>query len=255
MRSLGLVALCLLVFAPFAPSQGVTFSIEPKEAALAQSVLVVLDNQSSNTLMLPGGLWPWSMYDGNSALVYAPPALLVSTPVPPRTKMQWGWSQRDRNGAQVPPGAYEARIYFTVVGGGGYQGRAPLTIKPIALLVKGTAAPGSHVDFPLYAYPSANLIYRLALSFGGTPGIALPDQREVPLRYDLLLALSLVAGPPLFGDFVGTLDAKGQATAYVNIPNHPILRGYTIYAAFVTFDPAAPSGIRTISEAASFPIR
>ena len=255
MRSLVLLVLLLLVAASFAPAQGVSFYVKPKEAALGQMVLVVLDNQSTNTLFLPGGLWPWSMYDDKNALAYAPPALPVSSPIPPRTKMQWPWDQRDRNGKLVAPGAYEARVLYYIIGVGYFQGRAPLTIKPVAVVVKNPASPGARVDLDLYARESAGLTYRLALAFSDTPGIPLPGKRTVPLAVDVLFFYSVITGPPFFNNFVGMLDSKGQASASLKIPNDRNLRGYTVYAAFVTFDPTAPGGFRTVSDAASFPIR
>jgi hypothetical protein len=255
MRSLGIVPLVLLVVASLAPTQGVSFYVKPKEAALGQTVLVVLDNQSTNTLFLPGGLWPWSMHDSKNELAYAPPPLPVASPIPPRTKMQWPWDQRDRNGKLVSPGAYEARVFYYVIGVGNYQGRAPLTIKPVSVVVEDPASPGARVNLGLFAQESAGLTYRLALAFSDTPGIPLPGKRTVPLAPDVLFFYSVLVGPPFFNNFVGTLDSRGQASAYLKIPNDPNLRGYTVYAAFVTFDPTAPGGFRTVSDAASFPIR
>jgi len=47
---------------------------------------------------------------------------------------------------------------------------------------------------------------------------------------------------------------KGQAKAASNIPNITALIGQKIHSAFVTLDPQAPSGIKSISNLFSFTI-
>ncbi len=123
------------------------------------------------------------------------------------------------------------------------------------LQVSGNPVPGGMVFFSLFAPLSAGLNYVLALSFGNTPGIMLPDRRIIPLNLDQLLLLSLQA-PQAIGLFnsVGVIPPFGSATAFMQLPHIPELNGLTVYAAFVTIDPRAPSGIRDISNSARFAI-
>jgi len=50
------------------------------------------------------------------------------------------------------------------------------------------------------------------------------------------------------------IDSKSQAQAAIHIPNVPARIGLRLHSAFVTLDPAAPSGMRSISNTFSFSI-
>jgi hypothetical protein len=65
-----------------------------------------------------------------------------------------------------------------------------------------------------------------------------------------------VAGalPSVFGGYAGTIDSRGDGQAALHVPNLPMLAGLKIHSAFVTVDPGAPSGIRTISNTFAFTI-
>ena len=57
----------------------------------------------------------------------------------------------------------------------------------------------------------------------------------------------LTSGRGIFTGYRGVLDPKGQATAAMHIPNVQALVGLRIHTAFVTFDPQAVLGIKSIS--------
>lgn len=61
---------------------------------------------------------------------------------------------------------------------------------------------------------------------------------------------SLLVGPPVFTGFLGLLDALGESVALsMAIPAEPALSGLRFHGAWVTLDPAAPSGVGFISRA------
>ncbi|MEM7200176.1 MAG: CocE/NonD family hydrolase C-terminal non-catalytic domain-containing protein [Planctomycetota bacterium] len=66
----------------------------------------------------------------------------------------------------------------------------------------------------------AGSVYQVLLSASGTwPGLALPGT-QIPLSFDAWTSVGLLVGnaPPLFTDFVGVLDANGQADASFGLP-------------------------------------
>jgi hypothetical protein len=110
-----------------------------------------------------------------------------------------------------------------------------------------TPAPGGTVQLALRSPDDANRGYVLGTAFGYAPGIPV-DARTVPLTWDLLLGTSWSV-PQIFQGYFGTLDVSGGATAYIHLPSAPELIGQTVFTAFVTLEPTAPSGIRGISNA------
>jgi hypothetical protein len=120
---------------------------------------------------------------------------------------------------------------------------------------RGRASPGATLGFALARSPAdAGLVHVLGLSIGSTPGIPI-DVRTLPLNVDGLLLASLLVGPPVFQSFVGTLDALGETVGpAIALPAVPGLVGVAPFVAWLTLDPTAPSGIRTISRATRFTI-
>jgi hypothetical protein len=47
--------------------------------------------------------------------------------------------------------------------------------------------------------------------------------------------------------FIGEMNGAGQAQVRVFVPDWPWLRGRTLHLAYITLDPSAPFGIKTIS--------
>lgn len=93
----------------------------------------------------------------------------------------------------------------------------------------------------------------LAAFTGGADRRAFPISPFVSGAFPALDPLWVLAtgGSPfsaaVFPDTFGVLDAAGQATVRVHIPNLPSLAGATFHAAFATLDTMSPSGLRTIS--------
>jgi hypothetical protein len=132
--------------------------------------------------------------------------------------------------------------------------RVEVYVASTSLVGSGAGTPGSTIVFALKAPTDSGLPYQMGSSFGNGP---IPiDTRTLELSPDDLLVLSTSGlAPSVFEAYAGTLDAQGQATAKLNIPNLPVLKGIRIYTAFVTLKAAAPSGIASISPAFLFTIQ
>lgn len=91
--------------------------------------------------------------------------------------------------------------------------------------------------------------YLCGFSGGMTPGFLLPDGRPIPLNMDFVFTLSQTPGNGIFLNTSGTLDPSGTADVTIVVPSIPALSGATFFAAFVTLDAAAQSGIATVSGA------
>jgi hypothetical protein len=137
---------------------------------------------------------------------------------------------------------------------GGYNGDGYVAKVGLVLLEGGGGArPGSKTSFALTASDSPALPYQLGTSLGTGP-IAI-DTRQLDLSPDDLLLVTVNGyWPWIFSGYRGVIDSKGQAQAAIHIPNIPALIGTHLHTAFVTLDPAAPSGIRSISKTFSFQI-
>jgi len=121
------------------------------------------------------------------------------------------------------------------------------------LQAMGTPQPGGTVRLDLTASTSAGRSYQLGSSLG--PGPIMIDSRRLDLSPDALLEVSTKNyWPMIFSGYSGVIDRSGQASASVRIPNSLALVGVRIYSAFVTLSPAAPSGIKSISNTFIFSI-
>ena len=122
------------------------------------------------------------------------------------------------------------------------------------LVGSGSPAPGGQVNLSLSSAGEAGLVYQLGSSFGNGPMII--GGLRLELSPDPLLFTSVFgAAPWIFQNYTGVLDAQGQATAAIQIPNLPALRNTRIYTAFVTLSASAPSGIASISSPFVFTIQ
>jgi len=113
---------------------------------------------------------------------------------------------------------------------------APLPIQ------SGIANNGSTMNFTFRLRPDANLGYIAGLSLGNVPTL-LPDNRTLPLSIPVVLLT------------IGQLDANGDARTSFSLPANPGLAGVTFFISYVTLDPAASLGVRTISNELSVTIR
>jgi hypothetical protein len=121
-----------------------------------------------------------------------------------------------------------------------------VTVDPSASVTPGgNPQIGTTLPLALSAPGDGNLNYVAAASLATTPVIPI-DWRAVPLAPDAFFVMSLSL-PAVFQNFIGTLNASGNATASVAIPNQPALVGVTFHVAFVTLGGPFPSGIKSIS--------
>jgi hypothetical protein len=121
------------------------------------------------------------------------------------------------------------------------------------LTASGAPRPGGTVTLYLAAVEVRGLPYVIGTSLGTGP---IPiDMRQLGLSPDALLLVSTSGyWPGIFSGYRGILDSQGKAQAAVHIPSIPALIGVRLHSAFVTLDPAAPSGIRSISNTFRFSI-
>ena len=117
----------------------------------------------------------------------------------------------------------------------------------------GSGQPGTTISLFLSAPSDGGLPYVVGSSLGSGP---IPiDTRLLNLGLDALLDASVNGYlPTVFQDYAGTLDASGKATAKLNIPNLPGIKGIRIHSAFLTLKQGAPSNIQSISNAFIFTI-
>ncbi|MBN2492913.1 MAG: hypothetical protein JXQ29_18835 [Planctomycetes bacterium] len=109
---------------------------------------------------------------------------------------------------------------------------------------------GTTVKLALDSYPDAGVSYVCASSLGAGPFMV--GCWPVKLSVDgifLITANNML--PALFQNYQGVLDASGQATAAVNIPNIPVLVGIGVYTAFAG---VAPGGLTVVSDNGLFRI-
>lgn len=129
----------------------------------------------------------------------------------------------------------------------------PLVAAPVLSII-GTPSVGGMVVFNVSDAGNPGRAYLVAFSLGTFPGIPLGDGRTVPLNPDVLFFASLDPVLALqlgLSGTQGTLNAVGLGAASWMIPNVLQAVGLTVYAAFVTVDPALalPVAVRSISPA------
>jgi len=133
------------------------------------------------------------------------------------------------------PDGFVAKVSFTLLDGAG------------------TPRPGGIVNLAGLASGDAGLAWQMGSSFGTGPLNI--DQRQLHLSADLLLTITVAdMWPSIFSGYRGIVDLSGRVPASIHIPNAPVLIGLRIHSAFVTLNPAAPSGIQSISNTFSFSI-
>ncbi|MCR9244026.1 MAG: N-acetylmuramoyl-L-alanine amidase [bacterium] len=108
----------------------------------------------------------------------------------------------------------------------------PLTTTPTAPL-------GQRLNLELAMPGEAGQLYQLLVSEGNDIGIPLPGGNLIPLRPGFLIGSSLDPGNPLYGNFLGLLDASGRASAWVDVPNLGFLNGFEVWFAAFTVDPTS----------------
>ena len=117
-----------------------------------------------------------------------------------------------------------------------YAAPSPVLAAPL------TSPVGSPFTFGIQgATPSVPYVLDFSIS-GSAPGFNLGPV-HIPMNEPLVNYTFGYAFPGVFSNFWGYLDANGQATAQLKLPNDPILSGFTLSSSFVTLDFSAPFGI------------
>jgi hypothetical protein len=153
---------------------------------------------------------------------------------------------RPINAYAIGAGAYGATACSHGIGVGA---RVRARFREPTIRASGTMMPGSAITLPICSPGQAGKNYYMGASLGTQPGIPLPNGATLPLNFDGLLIVSLV-DPFTFSGFQGVLDPNDAATATVNLPPSPGLRGLTFFVAFLTIDAMAPGQIGSVSSAA-----
>jgi hypothetical protein len=143
---------------------------------------------------------------------------------------------------------FHDEIFFATQRPGGPGSNDLFTARFTGLLGVGIAGPGSTQSLRFSDPSSPARVYVAASSLGSSPGIPI-DTRVLPLNFDLLLQLSIGGIAPILTGYVGALDQDGISAGQFSFAGFPQLVGLRFFNAFVVLDPAATSGIRTISNA------
>jgi hypothetical protein len=129
--------------------------------------------------------------------------------------------------------------------------RTRLTFWEPTITPGGTPTQGQVLPLVFDQPPDAGLLYLAVASLGVGPTPFLPpDQRSVGVSFDDVFFLSMTT-PAIFQSFSGVLDSSGSATAGFFLP-FGTPSGIVVNIAFVTGDPAFPSGVRSIAPTFSF---
>lgn len=112
--------------------------------------------------------------------------------------------------------------------------RVLATMCPLPVRAAAPPSIGATTTMLLDFRSSGGLAYIAAASAGTAPGIPLPDGRTVPVNDDLLFQVSLDPMQSVFNGMTGNLDALGQGSFQINVPNDPALSGFTAWFSAVT---------------------
>ena len=139
---------------------------------------------------------------------------------------------------------------------GGRTDAGQATVISVAnTFISGSGNPsiGGTIAFSLLSPCDGNLPYQVGTSLGMGP---IPiGNRKLGLSHDSLLIVTVSdSWPQIFQGYRGMIDNQGKATAKIRIPNITALIGTHTHTAFVTLNPSAPSGIKSISNTFSFSI-
>jgi hypothetical protein len=139
-------------------------------------------------------------------------------------------------------------IVFSTIPTTGPGGYDLFSSRFTGLVGSGVAGVGSQQSLRFSDPSSPGNFYVAASSRGSSPGIPI-GARVLPLNFDLLFQLTIGGLPPILTGYVGTLDQTGIASGQIGFAGFPELRNLRFFNAFVVLDPAAPFGIKTISNA------
>ncbi len=107
-------------------------------------------------------------------------------------------------------------------------------LDPLPISCPPTVALGQRLQLQIDAPADPNELYLTLCSYARAPGIALPGGGLLPLQYSFLIDASLDPATPVFGGFLGTLDAAGRASPFVDVPPLSFLIGLPLYFSGLT---------------------
>jgi len=108
----------------------------------------------------------------------------------------------------------------------------------------GTPAIGTTCQLRLDSPNDAGLTGVFFLSATAAPRTTLPDGRSLPLALDALSAYTLIPGNLLLPTPIVTVAPDGTASALLQLPNFPFLRGVTLFATAFTLGPQGYPDVR-----------
>jgi hypothetical protein len=139
--------------------------------------------------------------------------------------------------------------FFFVSGRPGGPGPGDLySARFTGLLGTGIVGPGSAQNLRFSDPASPGRVFVAGAALGSSPGIPI-DTRVLPLNFDAVLQITVGGLPPILTGYAGALNQDGIGAGKIDFAGFPEFRGLRFFNAFVVLDPAAPSGIRTISNA------
>jgi Tol biopolymer transport system component len=150
----------------------------------------------------------------------------------------------------VAPGiaTFDDEIFFLSGRTGGPGSNDIYSSRFTGLTGVGIATSGAGVSLRFSDPSSPGGLYLAISALSSLPGIPI-DTRILPLNFDILFQVSIGGLPPVLTGYTGTLDSDGVANGRIDVTGFPQLVGLRFFTAFVVIDLAAPSGIRTISNA------
>lgn len=109
--------------------------------------------------------------------------------------------------------------------------------------------PGQAHAFDLEFPGEGGLPYAMFACLSLFPGISLPlpDPRGTPCNPDPLLFFTLGLNSSVFVGWGGVLSPAGRAFPSLNVPPIALPAGFAIFLQVLTLDPAAPNGLRSLS--------
>jgi len=148
---------------------------------------------------------------------------------------------------------YNATTAITPTPGALMGMKVRLTTVDTQIFGSGTGRIGTALTLILFSPPDGGLPYQVGTSLGNGPTPI--GSRQIGLSLDDLLVVS-VGGllPAIFQNYAGNLDASGQGTAKMVIPNNAGLVGIRLHSAFVTLKNGAPFHIESISDTFTFTV-
>lgn len=120
----------------------------------------------------------------------------------------------------------------------------------VVLDAPATARLGTSASLELIASGDVSRSYQIGTSFQRGP--LLIGSRNVGLVPDALFVASVLGiMPQTFVNYRGVVQPDGRASALLRVAPLNSLVGLQLHSAFVTFDPSAPNGVRSISNVRS----